>query len=226
VTGGAGGIGKLVVRHLLDSGAGRIVLASRRAAVDPALGNADRVAAVHCDLADERAVTALVDQLSRQGPPLRGVFHLAGATADGLLARHAPLAMEPAFAAKLDGAWLLDRATRRLELDHFVLFGSVTAAIGLAGAGAYAAANAALDGIARERQRAGLPGLSIGWAAWRGIGMAEVTQLWRDSPIPSYAPAAALEALDRALQLPMPTVVVLPADAGALLARPASDRAG
>ena len=33
VTGGAGGIGKLVVRHLLDSGAGRIVLASRRGAV-------------------------------------------------------------------------------------------------------------------------------------------------------------------------------------------------
>ena len=226
VTGGAGGIGKLVVRHLLDSGAGRVVLASRRAAVDLTSVDADRISAVHCDLTDEHAVTALVDRLSRQGPPLRGVFHLAGVTADGLLATQDPLAMEPAFGAKLDGAWLLDRATRRLELDHFVLFGSVTAAIGLAGAGAYAAANAALDGIARGRQRAGLPGLSIGWAAWSGIGMAEATQLWRDSPMPSYAPAAALAALDRALQLPMPTVVVLSADATALLAWPERDRTG
>ena len=219
VTGGTGGIGQLLVQHLLDAGAGRIVLASRGGALPGSLAVEGRLTTVTCDLADEVAVSALVDVLASMGPPLRGVFHLAGVTADGLLATQSVAAMAPAFAAKLDGAWLLDRATRALELDHFVLFGSATATLGLAGAGAYAAANAALAGIARDRRRMGLPALAIGWAAWQGTGMAEAGKFWRDGPMPSYPPAEALAALDRMLTMPAADFVVLPANDQALLNR-------
>jgi len=37
----------------------------------------------------------------------------------------------------------------------------------------YAAANAFMDGLAQQRQRMGLPGLSINWGEWSGIGMAK-----------------------------------------------------
>ena len=218
VTGGTGGIGRLLVRHLLAAGAGRVVLASRRGTLPELPSEAGRLLGVACDLADEQSVDALVGEIARTSPRLRGVFHLAGVTADGLLATQGVEAMAPAFAAKLDGAWLLDRATRALDLDHFVLFGSLTATLGLAGAGAYAAANAGLAGIARERRRSGLPGLAIGWAAWRATGMAEAAQHWRDGPMPSYPPAAALAALDRMLTMRAAEILVLPERDRGLLA--------
>lgn len=223
VTGGSGGIGLHLARHLLGAGAGRVVLASRRGVAPDVPWAPGRLVAATCDLGDEEAVAALVDGLDREGPPLRGVFHLAGATADGLLAAQNVEAMAPAFAAKLDGAWLLDRATRALPLDHFVLFGSLTTSLGLAGAGAYAAANAALAGIARDRRRLGLSGLTVGWAAWQDIGMAAATQHWRDGSMPSYPAAVALAALDRILAVAAAEIAVLPDRERGLLAHDDGD---
>ena len=59
---------------------------------------------------------------------------------------------------KVLGTWLLDRATREMELDFFVLFSSTTALLGATGFAPYAAANQFLDAVAharRARRRAG-----------------------------------------------------------------------
>ncbi|WP_051328764.1 SDR family NAD(P)-dependent oxidoreductase [Geminicoccus roseus] len=216
VTGGTGGIGRLLARDLLDRGAGRVVLASRRGILpdDPILSDScladPRLGVRACDLADAAAVERLVRELADGPLPLRGVFHLAGVTADGLLATQDVAAMAPAFAAKVDGARLLDQATRGVALDHFVLFGSLTAIIGLAGAGAYAAANAMLPPIARERQEAGLPGIAIDWGAWQGVGMAEAGAAWRDGHLPVHPASLALAALHDCLQVAPSHVAILP----------------
>lgn len=209
LTGGTGGIGRIVAGDLLKAGAGRVVLASRSAAWPEGL-EGDRLDIRSCDLADEEAVARLIADLAQGDLPLRGVFHLAGVTADGLLATQDAAAMAKAFAAKVDGAWFLDRATRQRPLDHFVLFGSLTSIIGLAGAGAYAAANAALPGIARDRQQAGLPGLAIAWGAWEGVGMAKAGTHWQEGSLPAYPAAAACSALRRCLATTGPFVAVVP----------------
>ncbi|HZQ59806.1 MAG TPA: thioesterase domain-containing protein, partial [Casimicrobiaceae bacterium] len=56
-----------------------------------------------------------------------------------------------------------DRLTRNRNLRQFVLFSSVSATVGNFGQATYAAANAALDELARKRRAAGLHATAIEW---------------------------------------------------------------
>jgi acyl carrier protein len=98
--------------------------------------------------------------------PLRGVVHAAGVLDDGVLAEQSAERFARVLAAKVDGACHLDRLTRAADLDFFVLFSSVAGALGSAGQGGYAAANACLDALAARRRAAGLPGQSLAWGLW------------------------------------------------------------
>ena len=55
------------------------------------------------------------------------------------------IACESVMAPKSYGAWLLHEATRRMDLDCFVMFSSVSSIFGNPAQGNYAAANAFLD---------------------------------------------------------------------------------
>jgi acyl carrier protein len=56
-------------------------------------------------------------------------------------------------------------------LEFFVVYSSATTVIGSPGQGAYVAANAFLEGFARQRRAAGKRGLSIGWGAISDAGI-------------------------------------------------------
>ena len=200
VTGGSRGVGALVAAHLVDRGARHLVLAARRPVMPSALaGGVARIRLRAVDLGDAAGVAALMTELRATHPPLRGIFHAAGVTADGLLAAGEWDRWAAAFPAKADGARHLDSLSRQLDLENFVLFSSSTAWFGLAGTSGYAAANGFLDGLAHERRAAGLPAVSIAWGAWQGVGMAADPGLWQDGRVPSLPPGAALAALDAAL---------------------------
>ena len=66
---------------------------------------------------------------------------------------------------------MLHRLTRNLALDYFVLFSSMTAIIGQPGVASYAAANSALDALARFRHSKGLKAISIQWGPWADLGL-------------------------------------------------------
>jgi acyl carrier protein len=100
---------------------------------------------------------------------------------------------------KAAGAWHLHCASAGEPLDHFVLFSSVAQVVGNMGQGAYCAANAFLDGLARRRRAEGLPGLSIAWGVLSDAGVAArgdglVEQLEKLG-IRTFTTAQALEAL-------------------------------
>ncbi|KDN87764.1 type I polyketide synthase [Kitasatospora cheerisanensis] len=174
ITGGTGGIGAQIARWLARRGAEHLVLVSRRGADAPgapelaedlaALGARATLAA--CDVADPDALRALKDGLEQDGHRISTVFHAAGA---GLLV---PLPETDAaeFAdtlhAKVGGARNLDRLFDRDTLDAFVLFSSISGVWGSAVHGAYAAANAYLDGLAEDRRSRGLAATSVVWGIW------------------------------------------------------------
>ncbi|PPK68484.1 type I polyketide synthase [Actinokineospora auranticolor] len=195
VTGGTGALGRHLARWLLDRGAARVVLASRRGVLtDPIPG----VEAATCDVTDPDAVQRLVDDL---GTGLRGVVHAAGVLRDGTLANLTRDDFDEVVRVKAVGGRNLHEATRDHDLDLFLVFSSIVGVIGNGGQAAYAAGNAYLDGLIAHRRARGLPGTAIAWGPWAGEGMAAadaVARRFRRDGITPMAPDSALRALDRA----------------------------
>ncbi|MCP5051471.1 MAG: KR domain-containing protein, partial [bacterium] len=88
------------------------------------------------------------------------------------------------LAPKVKGVVNLDQATKELALDFFVLFSSVSGAVGNVGQADYATANAFMDAFSKYRntlrdakKRRGQT-LSLDWSHWRegGMGIDEATK--------------------------------------------------
>lgn len=178
ITGGRGAIGLRLAEWLADCGAGAVVLLSRGAPGVEAAEQTEelrlrtRVEVLSADVTDFDELCEALAALPRDLPPLRGVLHAAGVLRDGLLAEMTPGQLDAAVAPKLRGAWNLHEATLAAPLDFFVLFSSLASVLGSPGQANYAAGNAALDALAHERRRQGLPATSINWGPWAESGMA------------------------------------------------------
>ncbi|AYF31947.1 polyketide synthase [Micromonospora tulbaghiae] len=178
VTGIGGGLAPLVARHLVTRhGVRHLLLVSRRGPGAP--GAADLVAeltglgatatVLACDVSDPDAVRELVAAVPAERP-LTGVVHAAAVLDDGVLTDLRPEQVSRVLRAKVDGALHLHAATAGLDLAAFVLFSSAAGLLGGAGQAGYAAANAALDAMARHRHARGLPALSLAWGLWEERG--------------------------------------------------------
>ncbi|WP_149536556.1 non-ribosomal peptide synthetase/type I polyketide synthase [Siccirubricoccus phaeus] len=217
VLGGFGAIGSAIARFLVARGARHITLASRRApdAAGQALLAELRAAgaeatAISCDIGREEEVAALIASL-RHGPELRGVFHAAGLGLWGELGADSAAQFRRMAAAKVAGSLNLDRATRGLALDHFVLCSSIAGIWGSRWQAGYAAVNAFQDALAAARRAEGLPGTAIAWGPWAGEGMAAdaaARQALEATGIGVAAPAWYLERLAHLLDGEGPASVV------------------
>ncbi|MBB2915617.1 NADPH:quinone reductase-like Zn-dependent oxidoreductase/acyl carrier protein [Streptosporangium becharense] len=234
VTGGTGGLGALVARHLVTRhGARRLLLAGRRGLEAPgaerlrdelaALGAEVTVAA--CDVSDRAALTALLDGLPA-GHPLTAVVHTAGVVADGVVGSLTPSQVDAVWRPKPDAAWHLHELTRELDLSAFVLFSSSAGTLDGAGQGNYAAANAFLDALAEHRGITGLPGVSLAWGMWdpqiggmtSALGETDLQRLRRSGLLPLSAEAGTA-LLDASLELGEAALVPIRLDLAALRSR-------
>jgi len=177
-----GGLGRLLTIAIRAAAPGAIVVLAGRSPLSgesrawlDGRGGVDYEA---CDLADAAATAALVAGIRRRHGRLDGVIHAAGVIEDSLLAEKTPGQLAAVLAPKVAGTLNLDRAIGAAPLDFFVLFSSLSAALGNSGQTDYAAANGFLDGFAAAREvrrRAGLAEgrtVSIAWPLWAEGGMA------------------------------------------------------
>ena len=183
VTGGAGGIGRLVASFLLARGC-KVALLGRsapeqaqRQLAQGGLAPQENWLYVQADVADGDQVAQALDAVRRRWGPLRAVFHAAGGRADGLLLRKDAAATRAALEAKVAGTVVLDRLTQDDPLDYFVAFSSLASRLGPVGQTDYAYANAFLDSFTRTRNEAARAGrrrgvgIAVGWPLWQEGGM-------------------------------------------------------
>jgi acyl transferase domain-containing protein/acyl carrier protein len=174
ITGGTGGLGALLARHMAaEGGVERLLLVSRSGLeADGAedlrgslqeLGCEARVAA--CDVSDRAQLEELIDSIPGEYP-LSMVIHAAGTLDDGLIESLDGERLSRVLTPKVDAAVNLHELTERLGLRELVFFSSIAGSFGNPGQANYAAANAFLDALAAYRRAKGLPCVSLAWSAW------------------------------------------------------------
>jgi acyl transferase domain-containing protein/NADPH:quinone reductase-like Zn-dependent oxidoreductase/acyl carrier protein len=233
ITGGTGGLGALVARHLVaESGVRSLLLASRRGLEAEGAPELQRelqelgasVTVASCDVSDRCEVEGLLGLVPEEHP-LGAVVHAAGVLDDGVIESLTAERADRVLAPKVDAAWHLHELTADLPLSAFVLFSSAAGTLGAAGQGNYAAANAFLDALAAYRRRRGLPGIAMAWGQWEQLdGMggrleeADLARLarWGMAALPSEE---GLEIFDAAPAMDESLVIAARLDAGALRAQ-------
>ncbi|WP_203721048.1 SDR family NAD(P)-dependent oxidoreductase, partial [Paractinoplanes brasiliensis] len=178
VTGGTGGVGRNVARWIAESGAGQVVLTSRRGPQAAGLarsaaelaGFGARVSVLACDIADRRQLAAVVAATG----PVHAVVHAAGVAQATLIAETSPEVVADVWSGKVNGLHSLHEVLVEggHPLDAMVLFSSNSGVWGSAWQGVYAAANAYLDAYAVAQRAEGRPVTSVAWGLWGGDGMA------------------------------------------------------
>lgn len=195
ITGGLGALGIEVANFLVEKGARRLVLLSRRsfpprgewkeasgatAETCRALEKLEAVGATVYILSVDIAAHGSKQQLQTgldalALPPVLGVVHAAGVLEDQLVLDSTTDSFDRVLAPKVAGGMALHQAFPVGALDFFVLFSSCGQLFGFPGQGSYASGNAFLDTLASHRREQGDNSMAFQWTSWRGMGMAAST---------------------------------------------------
>jgi NADP-dependent 3-hydroxy acid dehydrogenase YdfG len=183
ISGGAGGIGRLIARFLVHRGC-RVALFGRspQQAVALSLQAQGLADTPHCryyqaDVTHVDQVSEVIAQVRQGWGPIHAVFHAAGVPSGGMILRKDLQLAQENMAAKVLGALVLDEATQQDSLRHFITFSSLASYLGPVGQSEYAYANAFLNSFAvarNERDPKGPhkgPSCSINWPLWQEGGM-------------------------------------------------------
>ncbi|MEV6875984.1 type I polyketide synthase [Amycolatopsis sp. NPDC051128] len=232
VTGGTGGLGAQVARHLVTThGVRSLVLLSRRGldapgAAELAAELAETGATVQVIAGDVTKKRSLSAALKKIEQPLTAVVHTAGVLDDAMIGSLTDDRLDTVLAPKVDAAWTLHELTA--DLDAFVVFSSSAGLVDGAGQANYAAGNTFLDALAEHRREQGLPATSLAWGLWTdggaalgmsaGLSEKDLSRIGRLGLAPLTA-AESLAALDAAVGAEVPAVVPTRVDRAALAAR-------
>jgi acyl transferase domain-containing protein/acyl carrier protein len=179
ITGGLGGLGLRLANYLKERGAKNLILVGRSKANARAVESIAELKAqgievevYEVDISNKKETNSLIKRIKQKHKPLNGIFHLAGMLDDGIFVTQTAERFAKVFAAKGEGAWNLHEATKSMDLECFVMFGSIAGTFGSPGQSNYAAANSFLNQLAKIRRRQGLSALSVDWGPWAEVGMA------------------------------------------------------
>jgi malonyl CoA-acyl carrier protein transacylase/acyl carrier protein/NAD(P)-dependent dehydrogenase (short-subunit alcohol dehydrogenase family) len=185
ISGGLGALGLTVAEWLVQRGARRLILISRSGL--PPSTNGERsereavlerlreqgaeVQIVSVDAGDETAMRAVLEKLASSGQRLKGVIHAAGVLQPHGVGELSEAKLLAGLRGKMVGGWVLQQLTRKMELDFFISFSSVSAVWGGIRLGAYAAGNEFLSQLGHYQQQANskCKALTINWGPWEEL---------------------------------------------------------
>ncbi|KAJ6163333.1 hypothetical protein N7497_003312 [Penicillium chrysogenum] len=177
ITGGLGILGLEVADFLVEKGARRLLLISRRAL--PPRRTWEQASTdlqptiTKIRLLESRGASVHVLPLDITKPD---AAEQLSTTLDRLaLLRCRVLSMLPVLAPKIAGALALHEVFPPKSVDFFIMFSSCGNLVGFTGQASYGSGNAFLDTLATHRARLGDSAVSFQWTSWRGLGMGAST---------------------------------------------------
>lgn len=105
--------------------------------------------------------------------PVGGIFNLAVALRDGIFENQTTQMFRESLGPKAEATKILDELSRKLcpQLEHFVIFSSVSCGRGNPGQSNYGLANSIMERIVEQRQAQNLPAKAIQWGAVGDVGL-------------------------------------------------------
>ncbi|MCL6285132.1 SDR family NAD(P)-dependent oxidoreductase [Ruegeria sp. 2012CJ41-6] len=197
ITGGLGGVGLTIARHLAQRANARLVLTARttlppreewetaiaddhpKSAILKELKTIEETDAeimvVALDANDRVGLRRLSDRIAEEWGPVDGIVHAAGVLgANKLSALMDEDSFDNVLSPKAAGVRAIADVFKDTPLDFVALFGSINSILPAAGAMDYSAANAFFDfwPESLERPQAWKHVITFNWGGWARVGMA------------------------------------------------------
>lgn len=178
LTGGCSGFGLAVADWMTQKGAKHLVLMSRSG---PKTEDEENIIAkmrerdvnvmiALGDVANKKDVDRILKEVSDKMPPLKGIQHAAMVLDDGSIPEIDHERYLKVFVPKSIGCWNLHEASLDLDLDHFVLYSSISSIYGNPGQVSYVAGNSFLESFAHFRRSMGMTAMTINWGVLGDVG--------------------------------------------------------
>jgi acyl transferase domain-containing protein len=203
ITGGLGGIGYLIARHLLREYSARVVMTGRTALpprerwsslaeeretddetssrirrMQKLEQSGGQVQYVTADVADREAMSGAIGKMLKSYGRINGVVHAAGLPGGRMIAGLDLAEAAQVRRPKVQGSLILADLLTRVDLDFLLFCSSISAVFPGPGQAAYAAANEFQNHFAWHCRKAyGLPAVAIDFDAWQEVGIAATMAL-------------------------------------------------
>lgn len=180
VAGGFGGLGRSIIRWMVDRGARHLIILSRsgprtdaaRSLVQELGSRGVHIATPEIDISDLRALQTSLAQLEGRHdmPPIRGCIQATVVLRDNFWPNMSFRDWQASTNSKITGSWNLHVALPQ-HLDFFVLVSSINGLFGNRSQANYAAGNTFKDALAHHRLSNGQKAVSIDLGLMVDAGM-------------------------------------------------------
>ncbi|MBR8836535.1 MAG: SDR family NAD(P)-dependent oxidoreductase [Stigonema ocellatum SAG 48.90 = DSM 106950] len=198
ITGGLGGIGGVLAKHLAETVQAKLILIGRSALPNreewaqwltthdeqdstsrkirqvqelEALGA--EVLVSSADVTNLEEMQVAIAQAQEQFGQINGVIHAAGVPGSDVIERKTLLEVEKMLAPKVRGTLVLDTVFKDVQLDFLILFSSLASVLGGFGLVDYSSANAFLDAFTQYKNSTNSTlTICINWDVWQEVGKA------------------------------------------------------
>ncbi|QFQ28648.1 SDR family NAD(P)-dependent oxidoreductase (plasmid) [Bacillus thuringiensis] len=185
ITGGLGGLGRIFAKEIAHKAQGAVLILTGRSSKTDAddlwLRELEdfniQVEYRQLDVTDAPVVDDLIHYICERYGSLDGIIHSAGMKRDNYIVHKSSEEFMNVIAPKVSGLVNIDRASKDLPLDFFILFSSLAGSLGNQGQTDYASANGFMDAFSGWRNQLVTSGLrhgytlAINWPLWQDGGM-------------------------------------------------------
>ncbi|APH35406.1 polyketide synthase [Bacillus subtilis] len=180
ITGGLGGLGYILAKHLSEQWKANLILTGRSDLTDEQekkieylRSSGSTVEYIRSDVSKQSDAERMFAFAKEQFGTLHGVFHSAGVLRDSFILRKTKEEIDQVTGSKVYGTLWLAEEIKKMKVELLVLFSSTSAVFGSAGQCDYAFANACLDQYAAvmSAKESAERIVSVNWPLWTSGGM-------------------------------------------------------